>query len=122
MTETDQKLAESVETVLAWMEQGKDFATEQAPLLAQEIIRYEIFLSLFLGGLMLVALLASCWMAWQIKKRWKEVYDNDLEPLLFVPAVIGGASFFSVVVNTAHLIRAIIAPRLVIIDALKDLL
>lgn len=124
MTETDQKLAESIDTMMAWMEQGKSLASEQAPLVVEEIIQYTMGEAVLWLIICTVALVAARRFYGVLRKRKANrtdpMEDDDLGWFgLILVTVISTALWLNFL---TLLVKVIIAPRLVILDALKGLL
>lgn len=116
MEETTQKI---LETLLTTIKETKDFTMEQAPILAQEIVNYAIAAN---GVCLLIALLASIISIFTLK-NFNKSPDREPAPLWLLGFII---SFTIAIIllfkHFPELIKAMVAPRLYIIEAIKDLL
>ena len=129
MTEqTEQALAESVTEIIGWVEQAKDFAVEQAPLVVEELLHWKLVMGIT-GAVVFLVLAAGCGvLSWQFNKRHNEIvesgaYDTAYWDVGCVFVGIGAATFFFVSwVPALAAVKVLVAPRLVVLDALKNLL
>jgi hypothetical protein len=95
------------------------FARAQLPDVAREIVAWELW-SGVVYGLICVAILAACVWAFR-KAMWllnnsRECYDI---PMFAISVVLGVFAFVGLMVNTNGIIKATVAPRLVVLDYVK---
>lgn len=117
----DPKVNEQLAELLAFVKKGAeattDFAVEQAPLVAREIVAWTFWEALagcFFGVLCAAAAL---WCG-KLARRWANCRDVG-EEIMFPVVGAAAAGIVSVVVltvNAPNAIKAAVAPRLVIID------
>lgn len=124
----EQLIIDAGEKVLAYLEATEEFAVEQAPLLAQEIVRWGVWWhGLAAVGLFTIPLISLAFMAWTIwnpgVRSWANGEDNA--PYLFhVVTVVVGISlpFGWGLFHFCEVLKAVIAPRLYIIEQIGGLL
>lgn len=120
------QLQTSAADLIAWLksgaDQGADFVMEQAPLLAQEIVAWEIWSNAASVVLLLLAA-ALVSVAARRFQDWMEPGDraNRLGIMLSWFMVMGFIAAF-VAFNLYDMIRPIVAPRLVILEKAAELL
>ena len=77
--QVDTEIAETLQWIRQTMESGTDFLTDQAPMYAEELLRYGAFVNwLWFGvGLLMIAFLFACWtmLITAAKKEW--IKDDD---------------------------------------------
>lgn len=116
---TTDKLNALLDFVKSGAEKTTDFAAEQAPLIAREIVAWQLWTSLvgIAFGLVMLFVVCVC-LAVCIRNKWKE------EPPVIICGIVGlilGIGVIPVIcVNTHKTIKATVAPRLVVIDYLKS--
>ena len=112
------------EKVLVYLESGVDLAAEQAPQLITEILSWSVFDGLFWAGFAMVLLVI---VGVVVKKLWGiaegRKYDSDEMKFLafavgLVGSAVGGIIFCS---NFFYAIKAIVAPRLLLIEYFSNL-
>lgn len=121
--QAQQLLNEAGEKVLTYLEATEGFAVEQAPLLAQEIVRWGVWWN---GGWLLVAyptavmLVISAWRFGHMKDAWG---DSVVYGILSLSCGVG--AFFALLISTAealpNFIKALIVPHLYIIEQIGGL-
>jgi hypothetical protein len=126
VSSTQQELTELLAYVkqqtVAGVEGSKALVSQQAPLVAKEIVANEIAMSalwlcgaLVLGGLVL-------WGEIALYRIYKKNLDETYEPMVWLGLVGGLITLAFAIPNLASLVHALVAPRLVILDYLKHLL
>lgn len=108
----DPELQKSLADLLAYVKKGADFAVAQAPAVAQEIVAWELWSSVVLVCTGIVTLVTG-FLAVRATMR---NYDNVAAGVFGIIAFPVG--FVMTVVNIYFAVRAIVAPRLVIIEYL----
>lgn len=127
METTEQRLMDHADELIAWVEQAKDFAEAQAPLVVEEMLRYGFWSNLLEAsvGFLLIATAVSA--VCLLVKHMKSLDDiEDTNPAIAVPCgfaaticfMVGSPIFF---INAKTLLMLCLAPRLYIIEQLKDL-
>lgn len=118
--------AEALTEVLGWVKEAKEFATEQAPLLAQEIVTYGILANAVSVCLGAVVLTTGSVLVLRLLKHGKQWEGNDKEGTI-IGHVFGGIG--CVVIGSTitfgslfPMLQAIVAPRLYVIKYLSELL
>lgn len=118
------QLQTSAADLIAWLksgaEQGADFVMEQAPLLAQEIVAWEIC---YHGVILLFLLLGFAAVVVVCRKLFGWVkHGEDKFGVGLVSAIIAVFLAFFIAINLNAMIRPIVAPRLVILEKAAELL
>jgi hypothetical protein len=121
------KLNEMMSFVLEQVKDGTGFVREQAPLVAQEIVRYELWSSSVRIIWMAVVIVTLAIAVIKAVKRGDFDIDAPMTRACF--SVIASvllllASVFGVVViaeNTTQVVKCLTSPRLVVLDYLKTL-
>lgn len=115
MNQTDQQLAALIEDARRTGVDIVTFIQQQAPQLADEIVRREIAVSATFGGLALAVFLGLLLLA---AVRWRsDDWESDAGALLvfsLLPLAIA-------LVNLYHLINALTAPRVLVLEHLAQL-
>lgn len=132
MNETAQQLiTDAGAKVLEYLEATEGFAVEQAPLLAQEIVRYGIW---WHGGLACVFavsfLMAAVVFLWAIRGTVKNKWTGDGQWCVKDAYIIGCAlsgvwmviGLSVTLAEMSCLLKALLAPRLYIIEQISGLL
>ena len=125
--QVQQLVTDAGEKVLAWLDATEGFAIEQAPLLAQEIVRFGLWhhgisavacLGMVLGSFLFAGL--------SFTKRPREFLIKHIDgmgymflTLLLFPIGVGG---FLGSEHVAEFLKAAIAPRLYILEQIGGLL
>ena len=135
-TTPESRLAEHADELATWLREiaadGEDFAREQIPLVAEEIVAWHFWKHTALTSFCLLALCVfipvvvfTCLKVRAgAKGYWCHatafIDDRAFSYLLF--AGFGAvASLTQAAIGCHHIIKTIVAPRLVILDYLKDL-
>jgi len=130
--ELNEKLQDSATKILTWVEagveKGGDFVAEQTPLVAQEYITLMRFQSMFYCLLSVLALLCFATIIYKIL-RWYSANngpeDRNGEPVVFSVFVCGIAQALFVAAfcsNFPTCLKAWVAPRVLLLEKLSDLL
>ncbi|KKN72108.1 hypothetical protein LCGC14_0413940 [marine sediment metagenome] len=130
MDEKTQELVNSVgQKVLDWAEATESFTVEQAPLLAQEIVRYGILNNLLQLAFFLIVPSIMISLSYRFGTS-KDVWQTDPTPK-GIACIISGVfgCFFSVIGLVVcskdavpNLCKALVAPRLYIIEQISRLM
>ena len=125
MADLSEVSAEALTEVMGWVKEAKEFATEQAPLLAQEIVTYGR-VSSGLGFLLGLGLIATCVVCCSrlVKHRakWNEDVDVRLPIYAGVAIASGIISIPAIIESAFPLMQSMFAPRLYVIEKLSGLL
>jgi hypothetical protein len=128
--ETKRRLLASLSNLIDWMEKagqkGGDFVAEQAPLVAQEIVRWKLWSSVFIAVFMIVLLIAALVTVKWAFKGFGTIEDKETRVTMQVLSVLAGLALTIAVaivvpVNAYEAIKAAVAPRLVILETLHGL-
>jgi len=118
--------AEAIQQVMTWMAEMKDGVCEQAPLLAEEIVRYGVVVHTFRIVTCLLLLAATAVVAVYVLRRAKKLDEAGKNVAEVLVGTFGGGLALTLavvaVVNAATLVQVIVAPRLYILSELKNLL
>jgi len=118
--------AEAIQQMMTWMTEMKDGVCEQAPLLAEEIVRYGVVVHTLCIVTCLLLLAATAVVAVYVLRCTKTMDDPDRDVVKSLVGAFGGAFGLTLavvaVVNAATLVQVIVAPRLYILSELKNLL
>ncbi len=124
----EQLIIDASEKVLAYLEATEGFAVEQAPLLAQEIVRYGIWVNT-INALFSFAIFSGMWMVvcWAVLngKFRKWVMDVSDGAIYIGVVALGVFSVFPLSMGTRAFgiaFKAFIAPRLYIMEQIAGLL
>lgn len=129
MNDQQQQLVnESLETVLRWAEATEGFAVEQAPLLAQEIVRYGIISNAVAIVIALLIALPPVIISWRCgvgNDVWKsEPTSRAVACIVF--GLFGFVASIHMLATASNsipsLIKASLAPRLYILEQISGLL
>ena len=105
--------------VMEWLREGREGIMEQAPLLAQEIIRFEYVST----SMMLAFSIGGCLLLWRLSKYAKRAHDQIDASIGFMFCCVAMAvPLLGFVVSSILLARVIIAPKVVVLDALMAML
>lgn len=116
------------EQLLDWLRNGGDFVKDQAPLVCQEIVKFGQFYHTLFLIILAPLTVALCVIGKKIFNKYKETqhYKKIMdEPysIVSVFSFIGALiSFTFIIVNIYWLAMTIYAPRLYLINELKELL
>lgn len=120
-TETEQNMNQAIDWLQTTTGQIQDFASEQAPLYCQEVIRFAIF-----DGIIGIAFgLALSGLGFYLFRRCRAVASSR-DPMMCAP--IGAAAFIVTVLGLVSLfiggstvLKAFIAPRVLIVEHFRGL-
>jgi hypothetical protein len=123
--DVQKKLMDYLESLESVANKTGDFAIEQAPLVAKEIITWELWSHAF-GALSALAVIALCVLV--SKRLYKnatkdgcDIMDSPIAPpLIFVMSIIGAIASFAFVFDVSKVIKTQVAPRLIIIEKLAE--
>jgi hypothetical protein len=134
------KIKKVIEQAVVWVEEAESFAKEQAPLVVQEIINWGLFANGFWAAVWILSFLFCLLIAlifYRIAKKWrlragstenehtrKGYYEEkeSLNLVCFLISLIVSAFFFIIAAGRVHgFLYIYIAPRLYIIDELKNM-
>lgn len=95
------------------------FARAQLPDVAREIIAWELWRSVFL----LAPAIAALWLAMLFFRKGKAVIKSD-DPFawFFIAVVLAVFGTAGAITSGASAIKAVVAPRLVILDYVKEVM
>jgi len=112
--QTEKLLTESLGEILEFVKAGKDLATQQAPLIVEEIITYgQVNAGIGLAGILILPFV--CYLA------AKDAEHTNRGSSAIV-AIFAGLSFVFSFLHTICFFKALIAPRLYVLDYIKGLL
>lgn len=120
----EEKLIAALDKILAWAETTEAFVIEQAPLVVQELILYQR--TWLLVYLLICWALAGCLIAWS-RWLWKTIdRADDRADRVFgsgALGIFGGLVFFvSTLIITEPLLKVWLAPRLFVLEYLRELI
>ena len=122
---TDEQVAETLQWLRTTMESGTDFLVDQAPLYAEELLRYGVVANAvwLCVGLIVLAMCVAAWVAYALAcKRYlfssfdDEMFFITLALLSFAAGIYGVAQ---VATSADTLIQINTAPRVYIMEHLK---
>ena len=119
-----QNLNEALDWLQATAGQIQNFAEAQTPLYCQEVVAWTFWYGLtftIFGFLLFVVPFA---LAYRYRKDLKEIINGDgfaIGVLVMVAMLLLVPGFAVVMTNAPHVIKAVVAPRLVIVEHLKGL-
>jgi len=126
---TKQKLAELVDYVTETVKQGVEFSKEQAPLIAQEMIKYGWVINMWniaFGIIMFTFGIFGIWYAIRVGKRRPPEWHNEFGFLLVVPGMVCAGISIAGIALTVIAIEALIkihtAPRLYVLEQIQTFL
>ena len=112
---------EALSTILEYTKQSAEFVKEQAPLIAQEIIKYTICSSIvYLLLSLLFGFLAIQLLKFGNRELKKDDYSFNGIGSYIAVIIILIFSFVGTIVHTEQLIKAVAAPRVLIIEKLQQ--
>ena len=119
-------ITEAGEELLSWMQSAEGFAVEQAPLLAQEIVRWGVWSH---AAAVLVCCFFLC-LIWGFRPFIRNVIKKEQTTWDYLDelAIFGIALFISIIpviilsVNASVALKVLIAPRLYIMEQLGGML
>ena len=123
----EEKLTDALGQIISWLESGEAFIVEQAPLVAQEYLRWVTVSSLVWCVLSLMGLIACHYAGRRIQAFVTETapYDGK-EAGAFVRAVFqiiaSAILIIGFCVNLHYLLFVLTAPRVVVLEKVASLL
>ena len=118
----EQKMIESIDSITVYVNEAADFAAEQAPLVAVEMIRWGVASSA-IEAVVCAAILFAAYKAvrWIHAEREDPKYldDRDSAYFLVLPFSCAASGFFMHAVLSAT--KAIVSPRLFVLERLASL-
>lgn len=124
MPEKEQLIAEIYQTLLTSLNQAKDFAAEQMPLVIQEYLKWYLYESIFWLGVGAVVLIVGAFLfRLGVKLYNPDHFDNDGS--IGVGAIGAAMAVFvacpMILINTYSIIKVTAAPRVVLLEYLSTL-
>ena len=117
------KIGEHLDEIMSWVEQGKEFVSEQAPLVVDEIIRWGVAKSVGLSVVFLLMILCATLYLRKAHRLFKKDDEDEftvcgaiLSVVLVVVGVIGSIAAIE------KLAFVLTAPRLYVLEQLGDLI
>jgi len=128
--EVSNKLVESLDKIVYYVDTTGDFVSQQAPLLVKEILTFGFYSYLIWSIVSLIVLCVSVfWLFRSIKfckKYWETICSKYDEPLFLIigmlTAISSLISLFVFLVNLNMLLCIWLAPRAYILSQLKGLI
>lgn len=119
----DERLKEVLDDILSGIKQAGDFVLEQAPMVVQEFIRWEIISNAIGGILLIVGTSLLTYLV--IRKIEKGIKDNEIEEeirvfYLFILLVL--FPIFLGIEMSMDSVKAYVAPRVVVLEKFSNLL
>lgn len=120
---TKQAIGAFVQKMLAAAENGANWTAEQAPLVVQEWLLWQMVEA---GIWALAGLISGCvavWLTYWMVPKWDK-WDRTCNPMAFMaPAGVAICGIFAIVGITAisSLLKLWLAPRVVILEKFADL-
>ncbi len=119
---TNEALLGVATQVTEWLKSAGDLVTQEAPLLAQEVVSYGVFdaiYGLIFGGVLLVVCVRLGWCAVKMGKERNE--ESATLVLIAFTLSTGIASFAVTCGNISQLGKTLIAPRLYLLEQMAKL-
>lgn len=122
--ETETNINEAIDWLQKTGAALQDFASEHAPIYCREVVAWELWSSVFFGGLgftlFSIGLVAAVkWFRWMVE------YDGEPNgrtiPSFFIAVLSLGVGTILLFVNAPQAIKAAVSPRLVIVEHLSKL-
>lgn len=105
--------------VLQGLEQGKDFVAEQMPLLIQEVIKWGIAEhTIYVVTYLMIVIFTGL----VLRVAWRNKNEDWTPPLFVFGGMFHFAAWIAVIINAVTITKAIVAPRLYLLDQLRTLL
>lgn len=126
--QAQQLITNAGEKVLEYLEAGEGFATEQAPLLAQEIVRWGVWWNVGEGLVwLIICIIASMSCIFWVKKHRRPLDDFALGKeargvAALLSFFVAACTFFGMMSCAYSASKALIAPRLYIIEQIGRLM
>lgn len=120
--ELQAKLNESGAELIDWLrgvaEKGGEFVAEQAPLLAEEIVAWHFWSSVFMAVVLLLGAAFVFCVSAVIWFKARRVFWDDYgpEPVLILPFIVVSLLLVFAASNCYEAVKASVAPRIVLIE------
>lgn len=101
--------------LLKELEKGVEFGREQAPIIVEQLLTYNMYVSASLASLGFVLLFIAIWL-W--KKTTSGAYDEIVYIISAIVAILGA---LMVTINAAILVKVITAPNLFVLDYIRTI-
>ena len=116
--------------IIDGLQQGKELAEREAPLVVREVIQWGIVEHAILAGVGLLGLLFGSWLfLWSRQQYYLEQKKSTsygagegYQITMFFSAIGIGVTLLITVINAVIMAKAIVAPRLYLLGELKQLL
>ena len=116
--------------IIDGLQQGKELAEREAPLVVREVIQWGIVEHAILAGVGLLGLLFGSWLfLWSRQQYYLEQKKSTsygagegYQITMFLSAIGIGVTALITVINAVIMAKAIVAPRLYLLGELKQLL
>ena len=116
--------------IIEGLQQGKELAEREAPLVVREVIQWGIVEHAILAGVGLLGLLFGSWLfLWSRQQYYLEQKKSTsygagegYQITMFFSAIGIGVTALITVINAVIMAKAIVAPRLYLLGELKQLL
>ena len=116
--------------IIDGLQQGKELAEREAPLVVREVIQWGIVEHAILAGVGLLGLLFGSWLfLWSRQQYYLEQKKSasygageGYQITMFFSAIGIGVTLLITVINAVIMAKAIVAPRLYLLGELKQLL
>ena len=116
--------------IIEGLQQGKELAEREAPLVVREVIQWGIVEHAILAGVGLLGLLFGSWLfLWSRQQYYLEQKKSTLygagegyQITMFFSAIGIWVTVLITVINAVIMAKAIVAPRLYLLGELKQLL
>lgn len=117
--------------IIDGLQQGKELAEREAPLVVREVIQWGIVEHAILAGVGLLGLLFGSWLFLWSRQQWQAVQKDakahygdgeGYQITMFFSAIGIGVTVLITVINAVIMAKAIVAPRLYLLGELKQLL
>lgn len=116
--------------IIEGLQQGKELAEREAPLVVREVIQWGIVEHAILAGVGLLGLLFGSWLfLWSRQQYYLEQKKSTsygagegYQITMFFSAIGIGMTVLITVINAVIMAKAIVAPRLYLLGELKQLL
>lgn len=118
---TDAQVAQSLEWLRSNAEAAKDFTVEQAPLYFQELVHYTIISSaVWVAAGAIVAAFAVKYAKVAYRRLTEDIYDDAGFVAALVSSVLILFTFMALCIGTPDLLKATLAPRVLILEHLTN--
>lgn len=110
--------------ILTWLRDSKEFALEQAPLLAREVLNWGIASHLFWFVISITLAITFVFITRLFYRNYQnaEVFDRDGAALgMFLSGIVYAVFTSTTLYNLARLIQIWVAPRLYLLEQLRHL-